>query len=101
MVFKDPALVRAAIWQPSLEDWQAWVTRWLSRPPATASRPAPPQYDTADFIPGATRVTQTDPRNARLQMPAQSNENQLVAISYQGCQILADSLYMIIFVDAA
>ncbi|CAG8092065.1 unnamed protein product [Penicillium salamii] len=99
MVFKDPALARASVWQPSLPEWEAWVARSLSRPLTIAQQPAPPQYDTADFIQGPIRDTQARPRSTHRQVPVQSNETQLVAVSYAGCKILADSLHFILFVD--
>lgn len=99
MVFRNPALRNTSIWEPNLEDWQAWVTIWLSRPLAIANRPVPPAYDRADFILGPIREAESDSGNARRQVPRQSNQIQLVAVSYKGCQTLADALHMIIFVE--
>jgi len=97
MVFKDPDLFRCSVWQPSLDDWTAWVAKWILLPLAIASRPAPPQYENADFIKGPIRGGGTSGRG---HLPTQSEENQLVAVSYKGCQVMSDSLCMIIFVDS-
>lgn len=102
MAFKDPALARASVWQPNLQGWKTWVSRWLAQPfKISHQEEAPPQYDTADFVLGAIRDFEPNRPSVRLQLPGQSDTTQLVAVSYQGCQILADSLFMIVFVDAA
>lgn len=97
MVFKDPDLYGAQVWQPSLDDWTAWVARWIGLPLSTASCQVPVQYQSADFIEGPIRSSQASERRGTL--PQQSEINQLVGVSYQGCQILSNSLYLIIFVD--
>lgn len=99
MVFKDPNLFRAKVWQPSLDDWTAWVARRIGLPSSIASREVPVEYQCADFIEGPIRETQT--RDRRGALPQQSKENQLVGVSYQGCQILSDSLYLIILLTVA
>lgn len=100
MVFKDPALTGTSVWQPDLQEWEAWVSRWLARPLAIARQPAPSEYSTADFILGPISDPQPD-RSTLQQVPVQSDTTQLVAVSHQGCQKLADSLHLIIFVEAA
>lgn len=97
MVFKRPDLSRSTVWQPSLADWTAWVAKWTSLPLAIASHPAPPQYDTADLILGPISADKRGTGGSNV--PTQSEDTQLVAISYKGCQVLSDSLFMIIFVD--
>lgn len=49
MVFKDPDLSRARVWQPSLKDWTAWVARWTGLPLSIASREAPIESQYADL----------------------------------------------------
>lgn len=97
MVFRDPDLHSTRLWQPSLQDWNSWVARWLRLPLAIADQPIPSQYRTADFIKGAISADQADIGGRRL--PTQSEGNQLVAVSYRGCQVLSESLDMIIFVE--
>ena len=101
MVFRNPALERASVWQPSLRQWEAWVSKWLDRSLVIARGPTPPEYYTADFIQGAISGGQLDPRSARLQVPIQSEDTQVVAVSYRGCEILNDAFYMLIFVGTA
>ena len=44
VVFKDPALARSSVWQPNLQEWKAWVSRWLVQPFKIAHQEeAPPQ----------------------------------------------------------
>lgn len=98
MVFKDPDLFRTKVWQPSLDDWTAWVARWLGLPLSIATHEVPMESQSADFIKGPIRAKRTG--ESRGSLPQQSEENQLVGVSYQGCQVLSDSLYLIIFVDS-
>ncbi|CAI7590803.1 unnamed protein product [Penicillium bialowiezense] len=100
MVFKDPALTGTSVWQPDLQEWEAWVSRWLARSLEIARQPAPSEYNTADFILGAIGDSQPKRRRVRRQVPVQSDRTQLVAVSCHGCQKLADSLHLVIFVEA-
>jgi hypothetical protein len=95
MVFRDPDLHTTQVWHPSLEEWSSWVARWLKLPLATANATVPPQYLTADFVKGAIRGKSASPRV----LPRQSEDEQLVAVSYHGCEVLSKSLIMIIFVE--
>lgn len=97
MVFRDPDLYRTQLWQPSLQDWNFWVARWLRLPLAIADQLIPRRYRTADFIKGAISADQAAVRGR--QLPTQSESEQLVAVSYKGCQVLSVSLDMIIFVE--
>ncbi|PLB52186.1 hypothetical protein P170DRAFT_322936, partial [Aspergillus steynii IBT 23096] len=96
MVFKDPDLHNSNVWRLSDDEWNAWTFRWTS-PNVTANRAAPAEYTTADFVQGALSERYEDLGAARQRPRTQSQDTQLVAVSYKGCQILSDSLHMIIF----
>jgi hypothetical protein len=85
------------VWQPNLQEWSSWVAQWLGLQLEIANEAVPAKYVTADFIKGAIRATTS---HANI-LPAQSDEEQLVAVSYRGCEVLSQSLDMIVFVDRA
>ncbi|OQD78441.1 hypothetical protein PENDEC_c001G01312 [Penicillium decumbens] len=95
LVFKDPDVHSTRLWQPSPQDWNAWVARWLHLPLAITEGPAPSQSLTAEFIQGA--ISGERPRGGGLPLPGR--HQQLVAVSYKGCEVLSRSLEMIIFVE--
>jgi hypothetical protein len=95
MVFRDPDLYTTRVWQPNLQEWSSWVARWLTLPLAIANEPVPSQYLTADFIKGAIAGSRPGPTV----LPMQSDDEQLLAVSYRGCEVLSESLDMIIFVE--
>lgn len=97
MVFKDPDLHNTQVWEPDSEAWNAWVAKWKHLPLEIARQPSPAEYDTADFIKGAVSEIGQSVRGGSA-VPTQSETNQLVACSYEGCKALSNSLQMIIFV---
>lgn len=97
MVFKGPDLHSSRLCQPTPQEWNAWVARWL-RKELTATDPRVPlQYFTADFIQGpiTERGTNAVPRT----VPRPGVHQQLVAVSYKGCEVLSKCLEMILFVE--
>lgn len=97
MVFRDPDSNSTQCWQPNLEEWNFWVARWLGLRLAIADQPIPPQVFAADFIQGAISGDRRGRRSNSI--PAQGPHQQLVAISYKGCEALSKCLEMIIFIE--
>ncbi|KAK1144700.1 hypothetical protein N8T08_005004 [Aspergillus melleus] len=96
MVFKNPDLLDATVWHLETGKLEAWVARWTSPTVDEVNEDAPPEYRSADFIKGPLSKRNDNQRGKREQWKSYA---QLVAVSYKGCQILANALFMIIFVE--
>jgi hypothetical protein len=94
MVFKKPGLRDLKVWEPTLNEWKNLVANWLKLP--LSSIVIPEKYKDADIIRGPIS-TRTSLVKKQSHFPEQGPQQQMVAVSYDGCKTLAASLHTIIF----
>jgi hypothetical protein len=98
MVFKEPDVRNLQVWYPMEGHWNEMMAFWHRIPLSIASNPAPAQRQSAALIQGPiSEGTSMAIRQRRV--PSRSEVEQLVAVSYQGCEALSKSLDSIIFIE--
>ena len=91
MVFKNPGLRALNVWEPSPAEWKQLLCTWTQADLPGVSETMPQEYRQADMIRG--------PISERKQnkMVTAGDKQQLVAVSYKGCERLCASLHTIIY----
>ncbi|KAI9929445.1 hypothetical protein ASPWEDRAFT_69331 [Aspergillus wentii DTO 134E9] len=97
MIFKSLDLRRLKVWEPTVEEWKQLITTWTGLP-LSVSEDFPQQYRDADFIRGPISESPSE-GNQKSHFPDRSQSDQLVAVSYEGCERLSQSLHTIIYMD--
>jgi hypothetical protein len=98
MVFKNPDLRKLNIWEPTVTDWNQLVATWLQLPLSGVSDIMPEKYKDADIIRGPISAPREE-ANDKKRFPERSENDQLVAVSYKGCEALSRSLHLIIYME--
>lgn len=96
MVFKDSNLQDLKVWEPTLEEWKHLVANWLKLP--LSSMVISEKYKDADIIRGPISTKFSDSKKMS-RFPEQGPQQQMVAVSYDGCKALAGSLHTIIYAE--
>ena len=94
MVFKDPDLRSLKVWEPTIDEWKHLVANWLKLPLSNII--IPEKYKDADIIRGPISTILSLGKK-QLHFPKQGSQQQMVAVSYDGCKALTASLHTIIF----
>lgn len=93
MVFKNPDLRALNVWDSSPAEWKQLVCTWTQTDLPGVSETMPQGYKDADMIRGPI----SEERKLNKMVPTAGEKQQLVAVSYKGCEKLCASLHTMIY----
>lgn len=95
LVFKNPDFRNLDVWNPPLFEWQHLVATWTRKPLSDQPNSMPQRWRATDIIQGPISKLNRRPNC----LPIPGDVSQTVAASYAGCEALARSLGMIIWME--
>ncbi|OJJ45692.1 hypothetical protein ASPZODRAFT_17140 [Penicilliopsis zonata CBS 506.65] len=99
MVFQNPDLRNLNVWEPTENEWNQLVATWIQLPLSGVIEDMPARYSDADIIRSPISSAKDTAREMNA-FPKRGKEEQLVAVSYDGCRALSRSLSTIIYFDS-